>query len=104
MWVESGYVLDGGRLELGRRLEVAGAIMVWRRKSSHLVRESGKASWRSGMHAGWVGFEATSGEEAERVSGRRCRGVEPRSQEAFREFTNTKQSDLDGAQAHVRKF
>lgn len=77
MWVKSGYVPDGGRLELGRRLEVAGAIVVWRRKSSHLVRESGRASWRSGMHAGWVGFEATSGEEAERVSGRRCRGLEP---------------------------
>lgn len=28
MQVESGYVQDGGRMEAGHRLEVAGAVMV----------------------------------------------------------------------------
>lgn len=65
MWVELGYVLDGGRLEFGRRLEVVGVIMVWRRKSFYLVRELGKVLWRSGMYVGWVGFEVISGEEVE---------------------------------------
>lgn len=41
---ESGYIHNRGRMELGHRLEVAGAP-VWRRKSSYLVRGSGKA-WK----------------------------------------------------------
>lgn len=42
MSAESGYVHDGGRMEVGHRLEVAGALLVWRRESTYLAGESGK--------------------------------------------------------------
>lgn len=42
MWAESGYIQKRGRMELGHRLEVAGATMVWRRESAYLVREPGR--------------------------------------------------------------
>lgn len=89
MWAESGYIQKRGRMELGHRLAGASAIMVWRRKSSYLVRASGRLFMVGGTC--WVvGYEGTSAEEAERVAGRRCRAMEPGSRESFREFINTK--------------
>lgn len=38
---DTGYADDRGRVELGPRLEAVGAA-VWRRKSTYLLRESGK--------------------------------------------------------------
>lgn len=55
MWAESGYIQKRERMELGHTLEIAGATMLWKRKSSYLVRESGRlfmeecACWVSGV-------------------------------------------------------
>lgn len=91
MWAESGYIQKRGRMEFGHRLAGASAIMVWRRKSSYLVGESGRLFMEGWcMPGGACRVEGTSAEEAERVAGRRCRDMEPGSRESFRELINTK--------------
>ena len=82
-------------MELGPGWQVAGAAVVWRRKSSYLVRDWEGSSRRSGAH--WVGGgRAHQVREVEVVVCRRqrewqvkFRGVEPRSQELFRELIST---------------
>jgi len=62
--VESRYVQDGRRMEVGHRLEVAGAVMVWRRKSAYLAEESGKVHGGAACMLGVWGLLQGEGAEA----------------------------------------